>query len=66
MLSFYHHLSDLPWQVAYARKLADTTIVLNAREEKILLLTKTNDDLAEANAILRNQVTQHTHDAFNQ
>ena len=49
---------DIDAAAAYARKLADTSIVLSAREEKILLLTKANDELAETNAALRSHVLE--------
>jgi hypothetical protein len=41
---------------AYARKLAETTLLLNAREEKIISLSQHNAELEESNAELSAQV----------
>ena len=43
---------------AYAQKLADVSMTLSAREEKLLRLTQENDEHQETHAILRSQVEQ--------
>ena len=41
---------------AYAKKLAETTILLTAREEKIIAISQLNAELEEANVNLTAQV----------
>ena len=43
---------------AYAKKLADVSMTLSAREEKLIRLTQENDEHSETQAILRSQIEQ--------